>query len=335
MEEIQFNKLYSIDKDRLYSNFRRIQNLNKNLNSIEIIAKFLDNQSIGISINQISEILIYFQNKLSKDNELLDLAFEWIRANKIRLEYKKYITLNDYNAYTTALDDAISLLFLKYDEYLRSLFKFTMEEYEFSTLYQIIFNPKLSESVNLTALLEKNKANVHTIFIDGEKINTIIHTLREGLSDMIRNDYNEGIPSDIKIINYEKQLVNVNAIEKDFDGTMIERLIKFYCFQRRKIEKKEFTMAINQFLSSYLEFSVFYDFNDFKEKIISSLLDYIYSGLTENYKVQSIESLQNELRLAIEKFEKNLKQKRLKGKAWIEDLKPILQSFIEKFVEHL
>ncbi|MFX1431246.1 MAG: hypothetical protein ACFFCY_13865 [Promethearchaeota archaeon] len=335
MEEIQFNKLYSIDKDRLYSNFRRIQNLNKNLNSIEIIAKFLDNQSIGISINQISEILIYFQNKLSKDNELLDLAFEWIRANKIRLEYKKYITLNDYNAYTTALDDAISLLFLKYDEYLRSLFKFTMEEYEFSTLYQIIFNPKLSESVNLTALLEKNKANVHTIFIDGEKINTIIHTLREGLSDMIRNDYYEGIPSDIKIINYEKQLVNVNAIEKDFDGTMIERLIKFYCFQRRKIEKKEFTMAINQFLSSYLEFSVFYDFNDFKEKIISSLLDYIYSGLTENYKVQSIESLQNELRLAIEKFEKNLKQKRLKGKAWIEDLKPILQSFIEKFVEHL
>ncbi|MFX1407693.1 MAG: hypothetical protein ACFFBW_12135 [Promethearchaeota archaeon] len=335
MEEIQFNKLFNIDKERLHSNFQRIQNLNKDLNSKEIIAKFLYTQSIGTSTDQISEILTYFRNKLTKDNELLDFAFEWIRANKIRLEYKKYITLNDYQAYTTALDDAIFLFFLKYDEYLRPLFLSTLEEYEFSTLYQIIFNPKQSESINLTELLEKNKAKIHNIIIDGEKIDTKIYTLREGLSDMIRNDYNEGIPSDIKILDSEKQLVINDAIEKDFDGTMVERLIKFYCFQKRKIDKKEFTMAINQFLSSYFEFGIFYDFNKFKEKLVSSFADYIYSGLTKNYKVQSIESLQNELNLVIEEFEKNLKQMRLKGKAWIEDIKPILQNFIEKFIEHL
>ncbi|MFW9971492.1 MAG: hypothetical protein ACFFDF_14955 [Candidatus Odinarchaeota archaeon] len=335
MEEIQFNKLYKLDKERLYSNFQRIQNMNKDLKSTEIVAKFLYNQSIGSSIDQILEILNYFHSKLSKENKLLEFAFEWIRANKIRLEYKKFITLNNYNTYTTALDDTIFLFFLKYDEYLRALFKSTLEEYEFSTLYQILFNPKQSESVNLTALLEKNKAKVHTIIIDGEKINTTIHTLREGLSDMIRNDYKDGIPSDIKILNYEKHPVIDNAIEKDFNGTMVERLIKFYCFQRRKIDKRELTLAINQFLSSYFEFGLFYNFNEFKEKLVSNFVEYIYSGLTEKYEDYSIESIKDELNLEIEEFEKSLEQIRLKGKAWIEDIKPVLQNFIENFIGHL
>ncbi|MFX1380524.1 MAG: hypothetical protein ACFFA4_15670 [Promethearchaeota archaeon] len=335
MEEIQFKKLYKIDKERLRSNFQRIQNLNKDLNLEEIIAKFLDNQSVGTQKEQILEILNYFQDKLSNDKGLLDFAFEWIRANKIRLEYKKYITLNDYKSYKTALDDAISLFFLKYDKFLRVLFKSNLEEYEFSTLYQIIFNLKQSESINLTSLLEKNKDKVPSIIIHGERFNTTIHTLREGLSEMVKNDYNEGLPSDIKIINYEKKAPIENVNDRDFDGTMVERLIKFYCFQRKNIDKKEFTLAVSQFLSSYFQFGIFYDFNEFKEKLVSSFIDYIYSGLTENYLDQSIESLNNEFTSAIEEFEKNLKQYRLKGKAWIEDLKPILQQFIEEFVSGL
>ncbi|MFX0004158.1 MAG: hypothetical protein ACFE9C_09185 [Candidatus Hodarchaeota archaeon] len=335
MEEIQFNKLYKIDKKRLISNFQRIQNLNKDLNLNEIVAKFLDNQSIGIQKDQILEILNYFKNKLSNDKELLDFAFEWIRANKIRLEYKKYIVLNDYKSYTTALDDAIFLFFLKYDKSLRFLFKSNLEECEFCTLYQIIFNLKQSESLNLTALLEKNKTKVPSITILGEKFDTTIHTLREGLSDMVKNDYNEGIPSEVKIINHEKKVTTKNVIDQDFDGTMVERLIKFYCFQRRNIDKKELTIAINQFLSSYFQFGLFYEFNEFKEKLIFSLIDYLYSGLTENYADYSIERLNNEFSLIIEEFEKNLKQTRLYGKAWIQDLKPILQKFIEKFISDL
>ncbi|MFW9901475.1 MAG: hypothetical protein ACFFDY_09310 [Candidatus Thorarchaeota archaeon] len=335
MEEIQFNKLYKIDKERLRTNFQRIQNLNKDLNLEEIIAKFLDNQSIGIQKDQILEIIKYFQNRLSNDKELLDFAFEWIRANKIRLEYKKYITLNDYKSYTTALDDAIFLFFLKYDKFLRAFFQSDMEEYEFCTLYQIIFNLKQSESFSFSALLEENKNKGLSIIILGEKFDMTIHTLREGLSDMIKNDYNEGRPSEVKIINYGKKVTTENAIDRDFDGTMVERLIKFYCFQRRNIDKKELTIAINQFLSSYFQFSLFYDFSKFREKLVSSFIDYIYSGLTENYKNQSIESLNDEFSLTLDEFEKNLQQSTLNGKAWIEDLRPILQKFIEKFVSGL
>ncbi|MFX0007051.1 MAG: hypothetical protein ACFFA7_05585 [Promethearchaeota archaeon] len=335
MEDILFNKLYRIDKERLLSNFQRIQNMNKDLSLKKIIAKFLENQSIGTQNDQILDILKYFQKKLANDKKLLDLAFEWIRANKIRLEYKKYITLNEYKSYNTALDDTIFLFFLKYDKYLRSLFKSDLEEYEFSTLYQIIFNLKQSKSINLTELLEKNKVEVPSILIHGEKLNTTIYTLREGLSEMIKSDYNEGLPSDIKIIDYGKKGAVEEVIDRDFDGTMVERLIKFYCFQRRTIDKKEFTMAINQFLSSYFQFGIFYDFIEFKEKLISGFVDYIYSGLTENYTDRSIESLKNEFSVEIDEFEKNLEHPRLKGKAWIEDLKPILQNFIEKFVNCL
>ncbi|MFX1571081.1 MAG: hypothetical protein ACFFCV_22305 [Promethearchaeota archaeon] len=335
MEEIQFNKLYEINKERISSNFQRIQNLNTNLNLEEVIAQFLYNQSIGIQKGQILEILKYFQNKLSNNKELLDFAFEWIRANKIRLDYKKYFTLNDYNSYTSALDDVIFLFFLKYDKFLRALFKSNMKEYEFCTLYQIIFNLKQSESFNFSALLKENKSKVPSIIIHGEKIDITIHILREGLSDMIKNDYNEGLPSEVKIIDYGKKTKIENAIDRDFDGTMVERLIKFYCFQRRSIDKKELTIAINQFLSSYFQFNLFYEFNKFKEKLVSSFIDYIYSGLTEKYANQPILSLNNEFFLALDEFEKNLKQPTLNGKAWIHDLRPILQSFIEKFVSGL
>jgi hypothetical protein len=335
MEEIRFNKLYNLDKERLNSNFERIQNMNNDLNSTEIIAKFLLNQSIGISISEISEILSYYQKRLSKDMQLLDFAFEWIRAYKIRLEYKKYINLNSYRTYNVALDDTIFLFFLKYDKYLRPFFEETMEEYEFTTLYQIFFNSKQSNPINLATLLKKNKDNVPTINIEGEKINTKIHTLREGLSEMIKDDYNEGRPTDVTIINFEQEIVNESISEKEFNGTMIERLVKFYCFQKRKIDEKELTLAITQFLSSYFQFGSFYNFNEFKEKLISSFTDYIFSGLTDDYKNYSVISLQNELSYIIDEFGKNLNHERLKGKAWIEDFKPILQKFINKFIDRL
>ncbi|MFW9773606.1 MAG: hypothetical protein ACFFEO_15760 [Candidatus Thorarchaeota archaeon] len=335
MEQIQYNKLYNIDKERLYSNFQRIENMNKDLDSIEIIAKFLENQSVGTSLAQVSEVLNYFEKKISKDNSLLDFAFEWIRANRIRLEYKKYINIRDYKEYTIALDEVIFLFFLKYDKTFRVLLKDNVEEYEFASLYQIFFNPKQSDLVSLMALIERNKVRVPTIIVDGEKIDTRIHTLREGLSEMVRDDYNEGLPSDVKIINYERKAFNEKVIDKDFDGTMLERLIKFYCFQKRKIDKKEFTLAINRFLSSYLQFNLFYNFNEFKEKLILNFVEYIFSGLTEDYDNYSTESIQNELTMVINEFEKKLQDTRLKGKAWIDDLKPILQNFVENFIDQL
>ena len=335
MEEIQFNKLYNFDKERLYSNYERIQNLNTEMNSKEIAAKFLDNQSIGNSTYQILEVLTYFETRLSKDKYLIDFAFEWLRANKIRLEYKRYIILSEYKAYTTALDDIIFLFFLKYDEILRPLFQETIEEHELCTLYQIFFNPQQTDTENLNALLDKNKKRVPTIRIKGEKIITTIHTLREGLSEMIEYDFTDTLPSEVKILNYQKTRVKESGVKDAFNGTMIERLVKFYCFQKRKIDTKEFTMAINQFLSSYFQYGKYYNFDEFKEKLISSFADYIHSGLTKEFKDHSIDDIKKDFSLVIEEFENTLKDRRLKGKAWIEDLKPILQDFIEKFVDKL
>jgi hypothetical protein len=336
MAEKHFNRLYDLDEDRLYSNFERIQNSNKNLTSIDIIAKFLFSRSIGNSIEEVSNVLTYYQKKLFKENFLLDFAFEWIRAQKIRLEYKKYFNLNGYKAYTIALDDVIFLFFLKYDEYLRNLFKNDTEEYEFSTLYQIFFNPEQSIPINLVSLLEKNKSELPTIIFEGEKVNTTIYTLREGLSDMIKGHFNEVIPSEVKVLEQKKQnLSEISTPEKNFDGTMIERLIKFYCFQNTKIDKKEFNLAINQFLSSYLQFNLFYNFHEFKDKLIDSLAEFIYSGLTEKYENYSMEILLLEINTIMNRFEKNMTRGRLKGKAWIEDLKSILLDFIVKFVDQL
>ena len=69
--------------------------------------------------------------------------------------------------------------------------------------------------------------------------------------------------------------------------------------------------------------------------MVSSFINYINSGLTKDYEDYPIKNLQNELFSIIEDFGKNLKQVRLEGKAWIEDLKPILQNFIEKSIEQL
>ena len=63
--------------------------------------------------------------------------------------------------------------------------------------------------------------------------------------------------------------------------------------------------------------------------------EYIFSGLTKKYESYSIEILQNEINSILDVFEKSMKQEKLMGNAWIEDLKPILQDFIEKFVDHL
>ena len=66
MEELQFNKLYNIDEERLFSNFERFQNLNKKLDSTEMVSKFVYSQSIGNDISEVSEVLSYYLKKLFK-----------------------------------------------------------------------------------------------------------------------------------------------------------------------------------------------------------------------------------------------------------------------------
>ncbi len=151
MEEPNFEKLYRIERDKLLRYYERLKSLYKNLGPIQLIGRFLINQSTGSSYNDVYETLLYFRDKIADDRELLDLAFEWIIAQKIRLEYKKYLIRAQYpyNNLSLAVDDCIFKFFLEYDRYLRKLFKEDIREYNFSALYEIFFSPYESKNLNI------------------------------------------------------------------------------------------------------------------------------------------------------------------------------------------
>jgi hypothetical protein len=143
MEGIEFENVYKIDKARLSKYYERIKSQNKELLAIENITNFLVNQSIGSSFDEVFSTLNYFEDKIVERKNLLDLAFEWIRAQKIRLEYKKYLIRAQYpnNDLSLAVDDCIYRFFLDYDNYIRKLFKTEVREHNFSALYDIFFSP--------------------------------------------------------------------------------------------------------------------------------------------------------------------------------------------------
>jgi hypothetical protein len=230
----------------------------KNLGSIEIMAKFLINQSVGFSPERIIEILNYFKPKIKEDKTLLDFAFEWIRANRIRFDYKKFINLDVYEDPNSAIDDTIFLFFLDYDNHLREILISDVSELEICALYEIFFNPNEVDSSNMETYLAKNQLRVHTVFKGGEKIDTCIFTLREGLSSMIKKDYNDLHPSKVKIKSEPPNSVEEKSTPVlEFDGTMLERLIKSYCFNKQRINERELENSISRLLSSYFRFGQF------------------------------------------------------------------------------
>ncbi len=333
MEKIKFKQAFKIDEKRLLWNYKRITRMFKNSDQVEIITKFLINQSVGFSPDRIIDILNYYKPKIIKDKTMLDFAFEWVRANKIRFDYKKFINLGTYEDYESAIDDAIFLFFLDYDKFIREFFVEDITEIEICALYEIFFNPNQVDSTNMDVFLEKNELRVHTIFKGKEKVNTSIFTLREGLSSMIRKDYNEVHSSKVQIKSEQqnKKLETSSTIIK-FDGTILERLIKSYCFNKRKIGERELEKSISSFLSSFLKFGQFYKYEDIKDKIIKNLTESLLSGLPENHKFDSLDILISDM---LYNFEKTLKNQKLDGLAWIKDLNPILKEIVIKFVDML
>ncbi|MFX0052055.1 MAG: hypothetical protein ACFE75_04700 [Candidatus Hodarchaeota archaeon] len=333
MEKIKFKKAFKIDDERLLWNYKRINRMFKNSDHIEIITKFLINQSVGFSPDRIIDILNYYKPLISKNKTMLDFAFEWVRANKIRFDYKKFINLATYEDPNSAIDDTIFLFFLDYDKYIREFFIKNISEIEICALYEIFFNPNQVESTNMDVFLRKNELRVHTIFEGKEKVNTNIFTLREGLSSMIKKDYNELHLSKVQIKS-EKQKAKFKTLStiKKFDGTMLERLIKSYCFNKRKIVERELENSISSFLSSFLKFGQFYKYEDFKDKLIKNIIDSFHAGLPENHKLHSLDILICDI---LSNFEKNFENQKLDGSAWIKDLSPILKEVVIKFVEML
>ncbi len=341
MTELEFSEIYNIDVNRLLNYFQRIKKLDSNSDELYIIAKFLNNQSIGSSIENVYRVLSYYKNKIAPNETLLNFALEWIRAHKIRLEYKKYLIRAPYgDDLNLAVDDCIYLFFLQYDKYIRKLLKSEIEEFEISALYEIFFNPYDSQNIDLNVLLEKHKARIPTIIIDGTKINTNIFSLREGLTEIIQNDYKAVLISrkstyhknGLKTFDFRKD----KEKDEDFKGGLLERMIKTYCLNKKEIGRKEIETAISQFLSSYFKFGKFYEFDTFHELLIEKLAEYIYSGLGDNLKSRfPLNIIKDEVKTELNNFREIHRIKKLDGLAWINDLKPILTSMIVKFVDNL
>ncbi len=188
MENKSFEQIYKIDKKRLNISYERIRNQSPDLPQTEIVAKFLLSQSVGNSYSQVLIVLNYYKEKIRENVSILDLAFEWLRGQNIRFEFKKHLNQAQYPNLELAIDDCIFLFFLQYDRHLRRLLKEDIKEYEVSALYETFFSPE-SKSINLIKVLQEQKSIVPTFFKETKRIDTSIITLRNGILDVIKEEY--------------------------------------------------------------------------------------------------------------------------------------------------
>ncbi len=340
MEEIDFNQLYKIEKDKVLRYYERIRNQFRFSDPIKIVSKFLVNQSIGSSFKDVHDTLTYFNDKLANRKELLDLAIEWIRAQKIRLEYKKYLIRAQYpnDSMSLAVDDCLFKFFLQYDKYMRSLLSSDIREHNFSALYEIFFSPYETKNLNIQDILERHIDNVPTHFQDMEKLNTNIMILRSGLSVIIVKDYVKILQSREeeklkKEQKFAKQKKDDIQSKNNFEGLLIERMIKTYCISKKEISEREIENAVSQFLSSYFKFGTLYSFEDFKELLIQNFAEDIYSGLTDRLKQKNtIENIKYLILNVVTIFRKTHTARKLDGLAWKRDLTDFLTTFVIKFI---
>ncbi len=340
-EKSDFEKLYKIDRKKILRYYDRLKNQLKNSSHVQIVARFLINQSIGSGYQEVYDTLLYFRDKIEEDKELLDLAFEWIRAQKIRLEYKKYLIRAQYplNNLSLAVDDCIFRFFLEYDKHIRKLLKKDISEYNFSTLFEIFFSPYESKNLHVKDILERHIDKVPTHYQGTEKIDTHIVILRSGLSLIIVKDYENVLFSrreekTRKELKFTKTVKANHQTENKFEGLLIERIIKTHCIRKIQITEKEIEDAVSQFLSSYFKFGKIYNFDDFKELLIRNLVDDITSAIPNKLNSVNIEvKIKRSLLNVINTYSRINKVRKLDGLAWKNDLKPILKNYMVKIVK--
>ena len=343
MECIVFENRYKIDKERLISYYSRIKRQFKDgQDQLSMITKFLVNQSIGSSYEDIYGILLYFSDKIINGKSLLDFAIEWIRAQKIRLEYKKYLIRAQYpqNDLALAIDDCIFRFFLDIDKYLRTIMKKNIQEYNFSALYEIFFSPYDTKNLNIEDILLRHMHNVPTHFHGSNKINVNIIILRSALSNLIVKDYEDVLFSRkeaaaMKNKQLDKKINSKKKIIYEFHGSQLERMIKTYCINKKEIFTSEIEKAVSQFLSSYLRFGSFYKLAEFKDVMIKCLAEDIIRGLTDNKKNQLQKTqLESAISKALMKFDKKYNDSEIDGQALKKDLTPILKDIITQLINN-
>ena len=340
MADLLFEEIYKIEKDRLEKYYQRIRKSTKP--DIENAVRFLENQSIGTNKEEILDILIYFKDKIKDNKEIIDFAFEWIRAHKIRLEYKKYLIRAQYDAkLDLAVDDCISRFFLEYNEFIRNLLCDDIKEFQISALLEIFFSPYNKDNLDLQGILKKHKMQVPTFFCGNQRTDVSIITLRSGLSKIIKYDYSQVLKAREgkerkKIKKKGENKKNSRYSQGDFGGAQIQRRIKAYCFNRETITQKDIERAVIQFLTPFFKFGNFYKFSSFREKLIKNFTESIYLGLSN--KLQNrfpCSNIETQVQNAINRFREIHKIKELDGSAWKNDLLPILKRFLINFTDNL
>ncbi|MHA1723445.1 MAG: hypothetical protein ACTSXH_01185 [Promethearchaeota archaeon] len=336
-------QLYKIDENKLNLYYERVKNQFPSHSQEEIIVRFLINNSIGSSIKYLTSFLKIYEKKLKKGKNLINLAFEWIRAQEIRLSYKKYLVRANYpeDDYDLAVDDCIFKFFLDYDDYLRAkLFNDNIKEHEMSLLFHHFFT-NFSENVEEFEELKLKYASYSpTLFLGNKRISTRINTLRTGLSSTIKVDY-------LNVLNSRKEQnfikkeplpkkIDKRVFAREFNGSLLERLIKSYCIAKTEILENEIEKAVAQFLTGYFKFGTFYELTEFELLMKECLIRDIYSGLTENYKnMYQKEFLLKDLDFHLKEFKEKESIKKLDGIAWKNDLQPILSSVVLNFLKKL
>ena len=182
---------------------------------------------------------------------------------------------------------------------------------------------------------------VPTIFKENQRISTNIITLRAGLSEIIKNDYNCVMGSRLeqsqaKEIKFRKSAPIQEEEIRDFNGTNLERILKTYCFNKKEIEPRIIESAVSNFLTSYFTFRKFFEYDEFKDKLIHSLAEFMNLGLTDKFKeIFPIDKLKSIISNELAKFITIHQIEKLDGVAWINDLKPVLKRFVMYFSDNL
>lgn len=343
MEIKEFKQQYRINRNQLLGYYERTKNRLHDKEEVEVIANFLKHQAIiELNIKDITYILNYFAKLLKKNQDLLEFALEWIRANEIRLKYKKYLITTRYpkDDYTIAIDDCISRFFLDYDKYIRDFF-IEIKEHELSALFNVFFNRADVKSRTFDEILEWHQEKAPTIFEDDIQINTNIIALRSGLSQIIIQDYQDVLSSREK----EQQVKEEKRVKTfkdeirevgEFQGLLLERMIKTYCISKTKLAAKEIENVIGQFLTSYFKFGVFYDYDEFKDQLIHSFARDLHEGLTPAYKRKfELNELKELVTDIMNEFRAINKIKVLDGSAWKNDITKYLRKFLLVFTDNL
>ena len=193
MEKIDISQIYKIEEERLVEFFERLKRTYSDATMIDIVIKLLENEAIVSDTDRTREILSYYNPKLKEGITLKDFAFEWIRAQKIFSEYRKYLNSSNYPSYEVAIDDCIFLFFLEYDSIIRELFNSEIKEFEISLLYDFFFNSENLEYLDLDLIIEKHKIKCPTVYEGTERIKTKIYTLQQGLGEIILSEYEKGL----------------------------------------------------------------------------------------------------------------------------------------------